>query len=178
MHIYLIIISMFFVCSCGSRGYFDCPETKEIYQVIRKNNYKLAKMGLYERMNGGAGHPLTKTISEGYTTFIYRFSSVEEVRPFFCSICEELLRSLNAEMGIRQLVQNFPLTANNLDVFIFFYDEDGAILPSIYISKVKLRDGILSYYNKDENDEAHLLLSEPYEEAKKICLQKGTLMPV
>lgn len=175
MRIALIVVIMSFMCSCGPRGYFDCPETKVIYQVIRKNNHKLARMGLYERMNGGGGHP-TKTISEGYATFIYHFSTVEEVRPFFCSISEELLNALNKEKKISELVQDFPLTAKNLDIFIWFFAENGGRLPSKYISSVEVRNGNLYYYREDEKGKSHLLHSEPYDEAKRICLQNGTLL--
>lgn len=171
MKMYFVIGALLLVllCSCGPRGYYDCDETQAIFKIIQKSNRKLARLGLYQVMNGGGGQPLVTYISEGYRTNRYLFTSVDEARPFFCGIIKEFLESLNADTSIAPLMQNFPLTYDNIQIWINFRDEQWNFYQSPVVSTVYLLRGRIFYVAYDENEKMIKLHNETPEEAFKLC---------
>ena len=170
--IYTYLLMLCTACSYQNDAYTEVPIGNDI---MRSNNRRLAKAGIYQCMTTGPVYAPIREISAGYATNSYGFTSVDEARKFFCKFYEEYSRPFNETAGVRHYLEEYPLGPEHFDLFIRFYDEKREIVVAPYITHISLWKGKICYdtYDEDGGKGRYILLEETFEEAMKKLAKEG-----
>ncbi len=109
--------------------------------------------------------------------------SLDEARCLLVSIVESFLKEVNADKTVHEDLNVYPLTADWLDVSIYFKDEnminlgDGIAWYSLWDNKIKYRTFKIHEYSPTYpvNGEHTVIHTETYDEALKIVKEQNCL---
>ena len=123
----------------------------------------------------GFGGSMMEDVKIIYVAFTYINDSynVNEARKLIVYCAEKYINEINNNKKIRPYLHNYPFKADNLELDIFFKDQNNLSPPYPNIYFVSLRNGLISY-KVEENDESKLIHKEPFEEAQEIVHKEST----
>ena len=111
---------------------------------------------------------------------IYRPLDKAEARRLIVDCVEEYIAAINASKQIRPFLQNYPVTAANIDIAIFSYNADRRTTYDPYIGTVSCRKGMIYYYTEDKDNEFRYKseTEETYDEALAIIKKEAEEKPL
>lgn len=166
----MALLPLFFT-SCSERSSIDPTITIEeaqndfhIAQTIKgKINDDLAKDGFFLTTTHGDYHPKINLICDDYSTILYQYEDVEKVRELIYSVVKKYLVAFNNDATIKPILHNYPLTEENLQISIFFYDNEHQTLSAPYISSVACKNGVIRYYVLNDDEVPTEIAQEPFD---------------
>ena len=108
-----------------------------------------------------------KLMSMGFN--YYKVIDIDEARRLLVYCAEEYLTAINGDEKVRPYLHNYPFTAKNIEIDIYFYKPNGSDVAPNEISIAGANEGRVTYSIDDL--EKHTLIRirrETYEEAFKI----------
>ena len=172
------IVSWIFIS--GTKMEYVIPEYEKISdKITAKTAKKLSKK--YQLDPAGSGGSMMHDVEMLALSFnCYRPLSIDESRRLVVGCVNEYLNSVNENKEIRPYLHNFPFTEENLEIVIFFYENNNFkdVQPG-QVSCASTVKGKIFYHTKDSQDEYKLetLHQETYEEALRIVKEQGRLAP-
>ncbi|MBS0637170.1 MAG: hypothetical protein JSS12_06640 [Verrucomicrobia bacterium] len=130
---------------------------------MQRNSKLLRKEGFCLAGTGGNSYPTIRYISETYWTSEYQYTSIDDARKLFCRIYEMYEVPFNSDKRIRPYLHNFPLTDENIQISITFFDKDRNDLVLPYIESVYTNKGELIFESRDEHGKFVILHKEPFQ---------------
>ena len=164
--LFLCGVIMVFLLSCTHNR--SSPEYDITNNIIYRNQKRLYGEGFYLTGTGGCYYPSIRYISDDYATINYQLSSIDEARRLFCTIFEMYEVPLNYERRIRPYLHNFPLTDDNIQIYLSFLNRDGSDQIAPFIESVHTSQGTLIFDSRDKNGKLVILHKEPFETAYAI----------
>lgn len=116
-------------------------------------------------------------ITDSYSTILLHYTEVDEVRDVICRIVKEYLIAYNNENQIRPLLGYKPITTDNLNISVYFYDNDHDTLPAPYISQVECVRGDINYYRLNDDEVSERIAQETYEDAMPLTPRRAATAP-
>jgi hypothetical protein len=170
----LFILIIFLFSSCVRFERYSNPGVKIVHDLQKRNNKKLATIGIYTCTFGG--HSTGQRVIDGmYVTNRYRFTSIDQAREFFVAFVDEYTKPFKEEPRIRPYLHNYPLTDSNFEFMVSFYDDKGQELQRPYIQNImNLGDKI--YYSTCDlsvKPSSQDLFEETFEEARARLKSRG-----
>lgn len=102
--------------------------------------------------------------------------NVSTARQLYVEIKEELMARFNADTEIRPYLQNFPVTAENVDLDLTFEDQYGKREQGGNIAFVFTAKGYIFYKTYDFQREEYIEMHrETFEDAKRIVKEEQAL---
>ena len=99
----------------------------------------------------------------------YKVIDMDEARKLLIYCVEEYLNAINSDEKVRPYLHNYPFTAENIEIKIFFYKPDGSNVAPNEISVATANEGRMAYSIDDpEKHTLKRIHRESYEEALKI----------
>ena len=100
----------------------------------------------------------------------YEILSLEGCRKLMLNCIEDFLFEINHNENIRQYLEHYPFTFNDLSLCIIFNDKNNATLYHPNYNSVAFSGGILQYdtYSPEERYKPKTEYEETYEEALKL----------
>lgn len=99
----------------------------------------------------------------------YQITDVETARELLVYSVEEYLSAINSSEEIRPYLHNYPFTAENIEIDIYFRKPDRYNVPFGEISVASARRGKLIYFTESSNmSPLHRKYEETYQDALKI----------
>lgn len=142
------------------------PVSSEIDHVIQHFS---------DRINQLSGLNYTTSLKLGnkkiYQIDLY-FSShnpmpLDDVRILIVKTTQMFLEDVNNNTYLKEDLTNFPLTANQIDITIFFRGKNGKYASLPDIAQVSMHNGIIIYY-KYANGSFQTIEEESFEKASKM----------
>jgi hypothetical protein len=95
---------------------------------------------------------------------------IDQARRLIVSCAEEFLELINSSEEIRPYLKNYPSTAKNIEIHIYFTDIDRKKIYDPYLTVVSINEGIIRYKTEEEGNsfEYKSNIRESYEEALDI----------
>ena len=99
----------------------------------------------------------------------YKVVDIETTRQLLFDSVQEYLSAINSNERIRPYLHNYPFTAQNVEIVIYFYNPDGSKVPPGKINIAAANQGEVVYYiDSTENHTIKPIHEETYEEALKL----------
>ncbi len=170
--ILLTVLGPLFYSACVCRSCDDdllTPEEGRREQVIAeqindKIHEELQGEGFFKIASRYAYEP-EPFISDSYSTILYHYTNIDDVRNVICRMVKEYLIAYNNNERIRPLLQD-PITPDNLRISVYFFDNNHDTLPAPYISLVECVHGKISYYMLNDDEVSERVWHECYEDAR------------
>ena|SRR3990167_8677558 len=165
----LLVTSLIFGCS--SMTYKLSKDEKIVNQITEETAKKLKeKKNLILIGTGGQMMHEIEMLAMSFQFF--HEVDLEKARELIVYAVREYLSDINNNEEVRPYLHNYPFTAKNVEIRIFFYGPDRRELPPDKIVYISSRNGILRYYIRADDD--HPIHQETYEEALgKIAFSQG-----
>jgi len=106
----------------------------------------------------------------------YNEVDIDTARQLLVYSVQEYLTAINSDEKIRPYLQNYPFTAQNVEIVIYFYNPNGSKVSNgkIKIAEVS-REEVIYYVDYPEAHTIKAIHEESYEEAvKEIFLNQGS----
>lgn len=168
---YFGVMSIMFSCS----SFFS--EKTDYESIADKITEKAAKKlkgerGLVLAGTGGQMMNDIQMMSMGFN--FYKVVDIDAARQLLIDSVEEYLFEINANKEVRPYLHNYPFTAQNVEVVIYFYNPDGSKVPSDKITIAAAEQGKIIYYvDYPERYTIKSIHEETYENALKIVNARG-----
>lgn len=107
-------------------------------------------------------------ICDSYSTILYHPTSIEDARKVICRVVKEYLIAYNNDTRILALLNNAPITTDNLHISVYFLDNNHDTLPAPYISHAECIHGQISYYMLNDDEVSERVGHEFYEDARPL----------
>lgn len=99
----------------------------------------------------------------------YEVVSIDTARQLLIDAAQEYLSAINASEEVRPYLHDYPFTAKNVEIVIYFYNSDGHKVPSSKLNIAAAEQGKLFYYiDYPEKSALKTIHEETYEDALKI----------
>ncbi len=134
-------------------------------QIKDKINQDLMKEGFFLTNSHGDYHPTINLICDDYSTILYQYDDFDDVRQLICGVVKKYLIAFNNDAQVRPLLHDYPITPENLQIAIYFFDNNHDTLPAPYISLVECKNGTIEYFVLNEDEVSTCVLSEPFDDA-------------
>ena len=172
------IISWIFIS--GTKMEYVIPKYEKISdKITSKTAKKLSKK--YQLDPIGSGGSMMHDVEMLALSFnCYRSLSINESRELVINCVNEYIKSINENENIRPYLHDYPFSAQNIQIKIFFFgDENFQKIPPGKINVVSTGKKRVRYYTDSDEDEYKLetLHQETYEEAVSIMREQGRLAP-
>jgi hypothetical protein len=142
--------------------FFVSKKEKYADQVLKKASQKIHEQ--YGLIPIGSGGSMRKNISMLSLSFqLHKKITLAEARKILLDACQVFLTEINKNPSIHPYLSTYPFSENNLEVRIFFYDENTSCPHSPYICTASAIKGTIFYRTKQNPD----LLQETFVEAKE-----------
>lgn len=118
----------------------------------------------------GSGGGMMDNVESISLTFVsHQKVNVEQGRKILVDVSETLLNRINAYPQIKPHLNNFPFTANNLDISILFETPSGEFLRGEYLASLSVDEGRVIYAKYDPlNKKLFTVYRETYIQALEI----------
>jgi hypothetical protein len=159
------MLSFLFGCSSFSPS----PDYEKIADKITEKTAKKLKeqKGLFLAGTGGRMMDDIQMMMMGFN--FYKVVDIETTRRILVDSVQEYLSAINSNEEIRFHLHNYPFTAQNVEIVIYFYNPDGSKVPPGKITIAAANQGKVVYYIDDpEKHTIRSLHEETYEEALKL----------
>jgi hypothetical protein len=95
---------------------------------------------------------------------------IDQARRLIVSCAEEFLELINSSEEIRPYLKNYPSTAKNIEIAIFFKSVERKKIYDPYMAVVSTNEGTITYRTEEEGNrfDYKLEVDESYEEALNI----------
>jgi len=142
---FVAISALILVLGCSSLGY-SIPHYETLAdKLTRKTAKKLeAQTGLYLIGTGGQMMDDIQKMMMGFA--FYQVIDIEIARSLLVKSVEEYLSDINSNEEIRPYLHNYPFSAENIEIVIYFHSPDGSDVPPGKISIAAANKGKVSYY--------------------------------
>jgi len=164
-----VIVVMF---SCSSYDYQPSAYVKMADEITAKTAQKLrGEKGLILVGTGGQMMDDIQMLMMGF--HFYKEVDIGTARQLVVDSVEEYLSAINVNKEVRPYLHNFPFTAQNVQLVIYFYKPDRSKVPSGKIKIAAAEEGKVVYYIDCPKE--HTLKSiyeETYEDAWKVVNSK------
>lgn len=98
--------------------------------------------------------------------FSYQELDLNTARELLIYATNEYLTAINSNVAVRPYLHNYPFTAKNIEVIIFFYKKNGVNVFPGKISIAAANEGKVEYYtNCPDSQVIKSIYEETYEEA-------------
>ncbi len=158
-----------FLFGCSSFGYQSPRYVKLAHKITEKTARELkAQKNLYLVGTGGQMMDDIQMMMMGFN--FYKIVDIETARKLLVDSVQEYLAAINSSEEVRPYLHNYPFTAKNVEIVIYFYSPDGSRGPPDKIKIAATNHGEVVYYIDDP--EKHTIKSmheETYEEALKLA---------
>jgi len=160
-----------------SSNFFKEKEPEDVVlerKVMQRTIKKLEKeKKLYCDGFGGFG---VNVVEISALSFVHKGEpyDVEKARELIVYAAEVFLNEFNSFEKIRPYLANYPFTAKNLDLRIFFYNEKTIKYVEPYLIVSSLIRGKI-YYRVSKNNTFETVHEEPYEEALEIVKKQNKI---
>lgn len=125
----------------------------------------LVEKGLHPCGWGGRIHDKIEMIH--WCLDYYKEIDIEEARELLISTGKQFLQTFNADERICPYFNVYPFTQENIELEIFLHAPDGSKLEPEKIQVITLRQGKLTYKNRQtETGHSRIAFVETYEEAE------------
>ncbi|WP_420421708.1 hypothetical protein [Simkania sp.] len=176
--IFIIIVSSVFIS--GAKMEYVIPEYEKISdEITARTAKKLSRK--YQLDPIGSGGSMMHDVEMLALSFnCYRSLSINESRELVINCVNEYIKSINENEDIRPYLHDYPFSAQNIQIKIFFFgDENFQKIPPGKINVVSTGKKRVRYYTDSDEDEYKLetLHQETYEEALRIVRELGRLAP-
>jgi hypothetical protein len=160
------MFSFLFGCSCF--GHQSPRYIKLAHEITGKTAKKLKEQkGLSLAGTGGQMMDDIQMMMMGFN--FYKVVDIETARQLLVDSVQEYLSAINSNEEIRPHLHNYPFTAQNVEIAIYFYNLDGSNVPPGKLSIAEANQGKVVYYIDDpEKHTIKPLHEETYEETLKL----------
>ena len=107
-------------------------------------------------------------ICDSYSTILYHHTDVEDIRNVICRVVKEYLIAYNNNTHIFGLLNDTPITTDNLHISVYFFDNDHDTLPAPYISRVECSNSQITYYKLNNDEVSEPAWTESYDNARSL----------
>ena len=164
----IMMCMLSFIFGCSSFGYQSPRYVKLAHEITEKTAKKLKEQkGLSLAGTGGQMMDDIQMMMMGFN--FYKVVDIETTRRLLVDSVQEYLSAINSNEEIRSHLHNYPFTAQNVEIVIYFYNPDGSKVPPGKITIAAANQGKVVYYIDDpEKHTIRSLHEETYEEALKL----------
>jgi hypothetical protein len=172
--IMICMLSFLFGCSSFS---FSSDYEKIADKITEKTAKELkAQKNLYLVGTGGQMMDDIQMMMMGFN--FYRVVDIETARQLLVDSVQEYLSAINSNEEIRPHLHNYPFTAKNVEIVIYFYNSDGSEISSGKINIAAANQGKVIYYIDDpEKNNIKPIHEETYEEALMLVNNRHAIIP-
>jgi hypothetical protein len=159
-----LLVFFILLSSCST------DKISEKQQLASKLKAKAAKeiSQKYGLTPSGSGGQMLDEIKMLYLAFECRRPlTLDETRSLMVHCVNDFLITINENEEIRPYLVNYPFTAKNIEMAIFFQDCAGKDLGNLMI--VSIDRGTIRYKVSDPSDFIRTALEESFDQAKEIC---------
>ncbi len=170
---FLVIISMVtFIFGCSSSG-GQMPDYEKIADKITEETAKKLKDQKNLVLIGTGGKMMNDIQAMDMSFNFYQEMDLKASRELIIYVINEYLSAINSSNRVRAYLHEYPFTAKNVEIRIWFFKPDGTDLPLDKIYYVSAIDGILTYYlDLPETYSRKAINKETYEEAQRAISAK------
>jgi hypothetical protein len=169
----LIVFLFFYLCTSCTRYDADEPLYVQLaHQITEKTAKKLKKeKNLIPVGSGGGMMDDVKAMMLAFN--YYNEVSIEEARKLLIDCVEEFLAAVNSNEQIRPFLHNYPFTAENIEIAIYFSTKSGAPVSSNNICVASSWNGNISYrIDISKTGPLTTIREETYQEALQLASAK------
>ena len=161
-------LTLFSAVMCYSCSWPSVNYVKLSHKITNRTAKKLKQeKGLILIGTGGGMMNDIKMMMMGFN--YYKVVDIDEARKLLIYCVEEYLNAINGDEKVRPYLHNYPFTAKNIQIDIYFKNPDGSKVAQGQINIAGADEGKMIYYI--DSPEKYLLKrvrEETYEEALKI----------
>ena len=164
----IMMCMLSFIFGCSSFGYQSPRYVKLAHEITEKTAKKLKEQkGFSLAGTGGQMMDDIQMMMMGFN--FYKVVDIETARQLLVDSVQEYLSAINSNEKIRPHLHNYPFTAQNVEIVIYFYNPDGSNVPPGKLSIAEANQGKVVYYIDDpEKHTIKSLHEETYEKALKL----------
>lgn len=156
--IFVVVLLGYFSSSSGDYEKLADAITIEISKKLH-NEKELHLIGIGGRMMDDI-----KMMMMGFE--YHKIVNIGTARRLLVESVEEYLSEINASEKLRPFLHNYPFTAENIQIVIYFRNPDGSKVASGQINVASAREGKMSYYiDYPEKHTLKAICEETYEDA-------------
>lgn len=159
------------VCTNSHEPLLSPEEARKECRIAKKMNDKihgeLQAEGFFTITSTSTYDP-NPFICDSYSTILYHHTDVDDVRNVICRVVKEYLIAYNNDKHIFPLLNDTPITTDNLHISVYFFDNDHDTLPAPYISRVDCSNGQITYYKLNDDEVSEPVWTESYENARSL----------
>lgn len=162
-----------FLFGCTSLGYQEQDYEKIADNITEKTGKKLkGDNGLILAGTGGQMMNDIQMMSMGFN--YYKVVDIEVARQLLIDSVEEYLFEINSNNEVRPYLHNYPFTAQNVEIVIYFHNPDASKVPSGRIKIAAAEQGKMIYYvDYPERHTIKAVHEESYDEALNMVGSRG-----
>ncbi|MEX0962286.1 MAG: hypothetical protein WDZ28_05475 [Simkaniaceae bacterium] len=163
---WIMIIAIFSFFSYSSTTGLSKDE-KIVNQITKETAKKLNEKKKLVLIGTG-GQMMYKIEMLAMSFNYYQEVDLETARELLVESVEEYLSAINSNQEVRSYLFNYPFTAKNIEITIFFRNPDGSNAASEKINIAAANQGKLIYYiDSPDKHTITAIYRETYEEAKE-----------
>ncbi len=149
----------------SSFGYQSPVYVKLAHKITEKTARELkAQKNLFLVGTGGQMMDDIQMMMMGFNC--YKVLDIETARKLLVDAVQVYLSFINSNAEIRPYLHNYPFTAQNVEIVIYFYNPDGSEVPHEKIVIAAVNQGKVVYYVDDlEKNNIKTIYEESYEKA-------------
>jgi hypothetical protein len=149
------------------------PAKDTIFEIERKVLLQLKKeKDLYPCEFGSGGKTPVALLHWGFD--YYHEVDIEKARELLLAVTNQFLAEINTNEKIRPYLASYPFKPENLQIEIFFFDQDGSLLTREKLNIACINDGKLEYENVVPS--AGLPLTTIYQETYDEAMAKSNTL--
>lgn len=161
-----------FVFGCSTSG-GQMPDYEKIADKITEKTAKKLKNQKNLVLIGTGGKMMNDIQAMDMSFNFYQEMDLKSSRELIIYVINEYLSAINSNNEVRPYLHEYPFTAKNIEIDIWFFQPDGTDLPLDKIYYVSAIDGILTYYlDLPETHSRKAINKETYEEALRAISAK------
>jgi len=169
MRLLLTLGILFYLCGCDIL-------TKDYEKIADKITARTAAKLKLEKdlfLIGTGGGMMDDIKLMGMYFNYYKPIDMQSARELLVYAVEEYLSSINSSEAVRPYLHNYPFTAKNIELVIYFYKPDRSFVELEKLSIIAANEGRVEYeINHSEKRILKTIHEETYEEALKIVSSK------
>lgn len=162
----MIVLFFMFSCSCNNHQFPYYERLAD--QITAKTAKKLRKeKNLYLIGTGGRMMDDIKMMAMAFN--YYHAVDLENARELLLYAAKEYLSAINSNDKLRPYLHDYPFTDKNIEISIYFFNQDGTHVSLQNINVASADEGVLSYYvDYPDKYTLKLIHRESYEDAANL----------
>ncbi len=168
----LMTIAFGFLCflSCG----YQSPRYVKLAHEITAKTAKKLKEEKKLCLVGTGGKMMHDIQAMDMSFNYYKVVDIQTARQLLVDSVEEYLSAINSNEKVRPYLHEYPFTAKNVEIVIYFRNPDGSKVASGKINIAAVTQGEVVYYiDYPEKHDLRAIHEEAYEEAFNLMKNKA-----